>query len=484
MFPAVVVDPRWGRKLAVSSLLALGAFVVFASLPQRTFHGYDTDWYAALLQAHQLGHGAQHVAYLPLCAAVWALLRPLGFGAVDTMLVTSAAGSAVGVWFLHRAGLRLVTDRSAVWLPVAVAVTPACFYFATAAEVHGVFAAGMGAAWFAFARWRDEPLPPRAAVLGAVCALAASIHALGHLLSPMFVAIAAVQRVQPWRALAANAAAIAAAHAATAVALTWAAGTSAAAHGGASLGMLATWAGGADPALAGSVAWRECIAPYLPWSALAVAGLFVPRARGWSLAWLLAVTLHGPIAWAFLARDTDGFDERGAYLLPVAVPAVLAAGALLPTRWPWLALALSAVLAIGVTAPRWPPRWERAFTNAAAQLHAERRVAFLVGPDEIEGLRTCVPDAVAAELARSLGGYFGLRARDPSTPPLPVWFDAMLATLGFPARECVVTASARAWLDGSPLPEVQQLWRDHVLATYDLEPLPGVGLDAVVLRRR
>jgi hypothetical protein len=479
----VVVDSQWGRRLAVSSLLALAAFVVFAALPQRTFHGFDTDYYAALLAAGEFEPVRTHVAYLPICAAVHAALRPFGTGAVDAMLVASALGSAAGVWFLHRAGLRLVRERAAAWLPIAVAVTPACFYFATAAEVHGVFAAGSGGAWLAFARWRDSGSMRAAAVLGAVCGLAASIHTAGHLLSPMFVAVAVLQRVQPPRALAGAVAAIAAGHALAAIAVLWLVGTGASAHGGAAVGMVTTWSASADLSLAGEALWREGIAPYLPWSALAFVGLFVRTSRPWALAWLAAFALHAPLACLFLAREGAAFHERGAYLLPVAVPAVLAAGLLLPRRWPWAAVAASAVLAIAITAPRWPARYDERFVEAVARLREERDVAFVVGPAELEGVRARVPGTVGAEIERSLAAYFGITASDAAAPPLPAWFDAMLGALGFPQRECVLTADACARIERSPSPAVQGLWR-HLQTAYTLEPLHRTGLDAVLLRRR
>src|SRR5204862_1187926 len=95
---------RSRRELAVSAVLAAVAFAVFALLPQRVFHGYDTDFYAMPIQAGDLRRVTTHVAYVPLC---WLVRTALGIGAVQAMLLVSAAGSAIGVFCTHRPAPRL-----------------------------------------------------------------------------------------------------------------------------------------------------------------------------------------------------------------------------------------------------------------------------------------------------------------------------------------------------------------------------------------
>lgn len=464
-------------------LLAVGAFGVFAALPQRTLHGFDSDFYAALLDAGTQPVSTAHVAYLPVCRLLLALVSPVGGGPVQAMWLAAALGSALGVFCLHRAARLLVDDGAALLVPVAVALTPACFYFATAAEIHGVFAAGSGAAWWAFARWRMRPSVARAAMLGATCGAAATVHAFGHVLAPMFVGIAVVQRTVPWRQLVATALVVAATHAAAALALAAGIGHGAGGQTGAATSMLAVWWRAVPLASLLAVAWRECLLPYLPWSALAVVAIANARSRPWGLAWLVAMALHAPIACVFLANDGQHYWERGGYLLPTAMPAVLAGAVLLRGRRAWLAVAIGGAITASFVAPRWRPLYGPEFVAAVAALQREAPVAFLVAPDEIEGVRTHLRGVVAAEVVRSLESYYGLAATPATAMPLPPWFDAMLQLLGG-ERDWIVTAAAVQCLADSPAPAARCLWQQHVLVTYEVEALRRPGLEAFRLRRR
>jgi hypothetical protein len=479
------IAERQPHDLGTSAGLALAAFVVFVLLPQRTFHGFDTDWYAALLQAGAFERAATHVAYLPVCQLAWWVVAPFGGGAVHAMLFASAVGSAVGVFCVHRAA-RHVVDRGTVkWVAVGVALTPACCYFATAAEVHGVFAAGSGASWWAFARWRGAPSPGKALGLGAVTGTAATLHAFGHVLVPMFVAIALVQRLLPVRHLVMAAATMAVAHAAVALGVAWSLGHGFGGQTVAATSMFGNWWHDIGLVAIGEVLWRECVFPFLPWSLLALAGLWEAAARPWSLAYLVALGLHAPIACVFLAIGGESFHERGGYLVPTAVPAVLASLAIVHGKRRWLALVIAMVTAASLVVPRWPARYRADFVAAVQQLATERPVAFLVGAAELEGIRTHCPGVVCAEVVRSLEAYRGLLHASGASANLPQWFDAMLPMLGGPDRVWIATAAALRALAESPDAAAQTLWRDHITRHYDLEPVTRAGLDgAFVLRRR
>lgn len=469
---------------ALSFALAVAAGVVFLSLPQRTLHGFDSDWYAALLQGGDFRPAATHIAYLPLCNLALGLVRPFGGGAVHAMWVAAALGSALGVFCLHRAARFCVDRATAIWLPVAVALTPACFYFATAAEVHGVFAAGSGAAWWAFARWRHGDRPAAALVLGALCGGAAAIHAFGHLLSPMFVGIAVARRTMAWRRFVLGAAVIACAHAGATSALAWWLAGDATSQAGAAASMLGAWANALEPWLLLATLWRECLVPFLPWGAVAIVGLGFARARPWAIGYAVALALHAPLVCLFLARASENYHERGGYLLATAPAAALAAANLLPRAWLWGGTLLAAALSLAVVAPRWAPRYSAEFVASVAQLQQAGPCAFLVGPAELEGIRTHLEGVVCAEASRSLESYFGLVHGDPQAPPLPQWFDAMLLVLGGPERTWIVTADAQQILAQSPDSRIAGLWREHVPAHYRLESLQRPGLSGVRLHRQ
>jgi hypothetical protein len=485
MVPASMTAPLPpSSRLRTSCLFAAVAFAVFVLLPQRTFHGFDTDWYAVLLQVDGLQHPTAHVAYLPLCKLTLGIVRPFGGGVVNAMWLAAALGSAIGVFCLHRAALQLVDAARAIPVVIAVALTPACFYFATAAEIQGVFAAGSGAAWWAFARWRTQRRLVDALALGVVCGAAASIHAFGHLLSAMFVGITLVQRGLSAKVLVGSATVILAMQVATAATLAWLLGHGASGQVGAAAGMLQAWWRAVDLSAVLAVTWREVLFPFMPWAGLSLAGLFVARARPWSLAYLLAVALHAPIACVFLAAGGDHFDERGAYLLPTAVPAVLASAQWLSRRWLWGGIVVAGAIAASLVGPRWAPLYRREFVEAVAQLQHERKLAFLVGPTEIEGVRTHLEGIVCVEIVRSLEAFYAAPATPGAAVPFAPWFDAMLVVLAGGDRTWIVSKEAEHHLAESPVEEVRNLWRHHVPATYELERLSRPGLEGVLLKRR
>ncbi|HEX6811643.1 MAG TPA: hypothetical protein VF384_08485 [Planctomycetota bacterium] len=492
--PGPAPDPAIGTSsgLVASFALAAAALAVFLLLPQRTFHGFDSDWYTLAVQSYaQNGQNGlrQHVAFLPLVGLVYELIQPRGFGAFHALLVTAALGSAIGVFFLHRAGrLLLAQGADARALAVGVALTPACFYFATAAEIHGVFAAGSGAAWWAFARWRSNPNLARAATVGAACGLAASIHGFGHLLTPMFVAIALTQG----KARGSYLAAFVLAHPLVAGAMAIALGGFASDQTDAAVTFLDPWAKTSDLALAPATLWREAFVPFLPWSLLAVLGFLRAQSRPWSAAFVLGTALHAPIVILLLSRQGSQFHEQGGYLLPMAVPAVLASITLLPRPLYWLAALVSAGLTAALVVPRWPRAYKPEFVAAVEQLRTERNFVLLVGPNELEGVRTEIAGPspstnkplLCVEVNRSLESFFGLSRASPQPAPIAPWFDAMIDGLTKGGDSVLVTAEAQRCFDQSPIESVRSLWRDHVPRHYTLEPLQRTGLDGVVLRRR
>jgi hypothetical protein len=231
-----------------------------------------------------------------------------------------------------------------------------------------------------------------------------------------------------------------------------------------------------------AVLWREALCPYLPWSAIALVCLADAGARPWSFAYLVALALHAPVACVFLAQGSPNFDERGAYLLPVAVPAVLASAAVLHGTRRWIALAIAAVISLAYVAPRWAPLYRREFVDAVAEIEREGSFAFLVGPSEIEGVRTHLAGTVAAEIVRSLEGFYGLQVPGDPVVALPAWFDATLRA--FPDRVWIVTREAQDLMVRSELPEVRALWLRHVPQAYEQQPVQRRGFDGVALRPR
>ena len=480
--------PAGGAREPSGFLASIGLACVFLAvfllLPQRKFHGFDSDYYTMLVQSGDYGGLRQHVAFLPLVGLVFKTIHPLGFGAFDALLITAALGSAVGVFCLHRAGrLLLGSGPSATAMAIGVALTPACFYYATAAEIHGVFAAGSGASWWAFARWRKAPEQlVRAAMLGGCCGLAGSIHSFGHLLMPMFAAIALTQDWLPRTHRIAHFSALAIAHLVIALAMAFGLGAGASGQSAAAMNHITAHVGATNLGLAPATMWREAIVPFLPWSMIALLGILNARSRPWSSAFVLGVALHAPIVIMLLSRDGSQFHEQGGYLLTMAVPAVLAAIVVMPRPAFWLTTLLGAGLTAALVVPRWPPVYQQEFVKATEQLRRERSFVLVVGPDELEGVRTKIEGLWCVEVERSLDAFFGLTLASPQ--PLPEWFDSMIDVLAKQADSVLVTAEAQRCLDQYRVEAVRTLWRDHVQRNYVVEPLQRPGLEGAFIRHR
>ena len=463
--------------------LAIAFLAVFLLLPQRAFHGTGTGDYTYLLQIGDYGGLWQHVAFLPLAGLV---SQALGVGALHSLLVTAAIGSAIGVFCLHRAArLLLASGSAASALAIGVALTPACFYFATAAASHGVFAAGSGAAWWAFARWRHTPDQiVRAAVLGGCGGLAGSLHSLGHLLTPMFAAIALTQDWLPRSHRIGNFAAMVIAHLviALAVAFTLGAGDMGQSN---DAGQFVTALGKSTQlGLAPATLWREAIVPFLPWSLIALLGMLRTRSRPWSSAFLVGIALHAPIVILLLSRP-GSVHQQGGYLLPMAVPAVLAAITVMPRPLFWLTTLFCAGLTAALVVPRWPRVYRPEFVAAVEQLRKERSFALLVGPPELEAVRTNIEDGlVCLEVNRTLDNFFALARVSPQPVALASWFDARVDKLVKKGDPLLVTTEARKILETFPDETVRSLWRDHVQRDYTAEPVQRPGLEGVFLRHR
>jgi len=421
---------------------------------------------------------ARHVAYLHFCGLVHDLFGGSGFAALR---LASAIGSAFGLFCLHRAFVRLPLGNlhSALVPALAVLVTPAWFFYATSAEVPGVFAAGVGASWWAFARWLDAPAPLRAIGLGAATAFAGSLHAFGHVLAPSFALIAIVWRALPATGRSLQLLCLLATHAVLAFAVSTLLGSGAGDQAHDAMGHLEErWATFA-PQTVLTVFWREWLVPYGPWSIAAFAALAVLRARSWALAVVVLLAVHLPLVVLLL-----GFidvDESGAYLLALALPAVLATAHLVPARSFVACLAASAALAACYAAPGWRDPISPEFSAGIAELYHDRRPAIVViGPDELAGVRI-VPGAVAMELAGVVGVFMQSRQPDET---FEVFFDRWWASLESQQLPVLLTEATRDYFEKGPDRGLQTFWREHVLQRYRVTPEHRRGFHGVWIERK
>lgn len=467
--PDAARSAGWFTSLA----LAAGALALFLLLPQRTLHGVDGNQFAVWIEEGSHDY-PRHIGYLHLCGLLYKLLAPFGGTGFLALRIGSALGAAVGLFCVHRAFRRLLPGQT-LGPTIAVLLTPAWFFYATSAEIPGVFAAGAGAAWWTFARWLDGPSLARAAWLGVACAFAGALHSFGHLLSPAFVAIVWLWRKQPRAGRWAQLAALLAAHATIALLLPKLLGAGAAAQAQDATSHLEERWRTFAPLTAPAVFWREWLLPYAPWSVLSLIAIVMPRPRAWGIAVLVLLLLHLPVNVLLLGFER--IDERGAYLIALAPPAVLATLHLLPARSLWPCLAVAIAVTVQLAAPGWPDPISPAFGAGVAELHRERRIALVVADQgELDGARTAVQGLMALNLAEVIGAFVQTRRPDET---LAAWFDAWLEkfrTLGMPI---VFSDSARKFFADNSDPELRRFWTEHVQTRYRVTEAHRLGFAGV-----
>lgn len=363
---------------------------------------------ASLLRQHSLygdgalilegAHSAEtrsdaHLAYHLALGALLRWLGPQGIHAHAIGLALSIGGTSLGLALLCRAALLLGASRGAsVLLTAAVGSSPAVLFFATTVEVHGFFFAWIGASALATVWAARAPQPARLAVLGLVTGSAYFAHATGHLLPLLaLVLLAAHARTRGehsrLRALARLALPLLLAHVASVSLLTFglrAAGIEFDPGAGWAYLELCARRHGAQPELFPTVIWNEWLRAHAPWS-FAALGAFGARAlRPYTLALHLALAAY--LALCFLMLAT--LDERGAYTLPLALPAV-ALGLLHAPRWLGLAAVLaSATLALARIRTHDEPERLAAWESGCTSVLGEAPALLLVGGGT--DLETCL----------------------------------------------------------------------------------------------
>lgn len=478
------------ERAAASGWLATAAVVLaagalFALLHQRAMHGEDTRLFVLWLAAGpdgDVGALPRHFLFLPLLHAFGELLRPLGASWFTVLWLAASLGSALGLGACHRAARTLVpAGASALWLPLALLVVPTWFFFATAAEIHGVFVLPMGLAWWALARFVQRPNVAAAALVGLASGTAAALHFTGHFLLPTLWLAALAQAPRTWRALLGHGTAMACGHAAAVASIALALGLSPIVQFTAATSFAGSWTKVFAASEVPAVVWEELLAPYVPWSLLLVLALRKPAARPWALVALGALLLHAPLPVSILSH-AGHLHEHGAYAMAFAVPAVLAALHALPRRAFVAALVVSTALALWLQAPRLVRAYDPEFVVGLQELRAQRGpVTLLVGSfsSDMEALTIGAEDQlyVDSDKIKAWVDYGG-------SVPLPQWFDAMVAALTAGSGPLFVCASARERLQRYPNADIQALWAGHVERAYTVEEVRQRGLHGWLLLPR
>lgn len=461
---------------------SLGVFLValsvFLLLPQRTLHGVDGDVFVAAVEQGQRSY-PRHIAFLHVVGFVHSLCRPLGQSAYQSLLLTSALGSALAAVFLHRM-FRLLSPRpfrSGRAPALAALTTGPCFYYATCAEIHGVFAAGAAASWWALARLLHQPSLGRAVALGLATGLAASVHAFGHVLLPTVAAAAFLygahrRGVAPWWVVPAGAV-----HVATAALVAASLGGGCSSQAADALAYLGAQGDGLDAWMVLEVLVREWLAPCAPWSLCALVGLCFRRSRLWSLVALSGLFLHLPVAALLLGQHR--IDEGGAYLLAVVPAAVLAATRLFRFREFALLTVAGAALSCMQALPQWQEPAAAEFVAGVRALDAQQKLALVVGRrHELDGVRIGLEGAVVLDLVSALHVYLEQRQGGKT---LGAFFADWQQTCERAGRALCLSQSAVDLLEQTPEPEFREFWQDEAPGRFALAPVACRGFQGVLV---
>jgi hypothetical protein len=395
--------------------------VLYFAARQHTFYG-DAPLIASAIESGDL-RSDSHLGHYLVSRALYRGLSSFGVSLYSSVLVASWLGMAIGVWLVFGA-LRIVgvALRQAAALALGIAVVPSVMFFATVLEVHGLFFGACGLVAVAAAAAARSPTAPRVALVGVCTAVATFFHATGHLLvGPAVLGVfagatrtGASTRRPSLRNVTATLAAVAVVHVGTMALVAWlltVAGASYRPRGAAEYFFFCARMHAERWDFIPHVVWHEWLLPYCPWSLLMLAGLRRPDLRRATLG--ILICLFGYLVLAYLLLAT--LDEHGAYLLPLAVPAVVISAMSIP-RWAFvLSIAASAALATA---------------EVASHDRPERSASYAAGVRELKGNGT---------LVLLVGGFYGLEAHylaleDQAIVPL-----ASLATV--PNSKAIETAA-------------------------------------------
>ena len=463
-----------------SALVAGGSLLLYLSLAQEALHGLDVSVHVFFLTQGYLEHD-YHFLYLKLVGAVWPLLREVGFTPHHALRLISALGSAGFVLGCHRAAARLGWSRSHAALVAGLCAVPAAnVFFATVPEIHGLFGTFAGVVWWAWACLVRNPRVRGALVLGVASGMAASVHATGHLL--LGASLLLWWALTPTRTLRsalplALAAGLAHLLLATGLALWLQPGRFAAPF----QGQLQFVRDSATDARAFASLWRvlrdEWLLAFLPLSLTCVAALLRPAARALAIATLVGVGVYLALAAALL----NDLYERGAYLLPLALPFALCTLRAFGVR----ATLLVGLLALGFAVIRVRAHdhvdtaaWVEGFVALARE---EPPALICRDVPEQEQITRAVPDAPFLRLDSLLQA---VQTGGRTYEDLCRQFDDLVVRYRGAGRTVFVTRAAYGTMAKGGDPFLTRFLGEHLAQRYRLEEVARGGFAAYRVRVR
>ncbi len=473
--PSAIAAPRRPPWRDTALLFAV-ACAVYVALRQEALHGVDVHGFLDSVYAGEPYHH-HHTLYLRLAIAAATALAPLGLEPLDALCVLSACGAATAVAIAHRVfgrvAARLRAAAAAAWL----AATPGLMFFATVAEVHAAFLPfAMLSLWLFVAR-RGRAL--RGLVTGLSVGIAASVHATGHLLTPLWLVWYLATEADRRAVRARLAGSMIAGHVAAALAVgaATAGGEAAAANqAGFVLEFARHFSASQSPLAFLDAAVREWLLPFAPVSLLALAAL----ARR-DTARPAAVVCAGAAGYVLLSAILLlGADEHGAYQLPLAALAALLAARVLPGDLAMAGAVLTALASAVWLHAQDRPHHDPARAQTLSEMAAERPMFFIFdGRREVDTIvryRVQIPGTSVHDLAASLAP---LEADAAATQ-----FDALVTGLAASGRTLCFSRGALDRLRRVDHGPVGQLARQHLPNRYALRGWSRGGVHLVRVEPR
>lgn len=473
-------------------VLAAASLALYLALAQEAFHGLDVHVHVFFLTQGHLEHPI-HLLYMKLVGGVWPPLRAMGLSPHHALRFLSALGTALGVLCTHRAAARLdLTRRQAICVAALAAIVPAIVFFATVAEIHGVFAAFAGAAWWAWANLMRRITVRAGAWTGMASGLAASVHATGHLLPGVLGLAALAWWRAPWRPVPSRSEEVP-----PALRSPWPSlAAVVAVHGLVAVGLaLSLQPIEQSMPLAGQVSflanqfanfsrsplanlWHvvrdEWLLALFPLSILGLAALGKRECRPLAIAMALALVMYLAISCVLL----HDLNERGAYFLPLAFPlALLTTWSLRP-----LHTVLAGVAALGLAVGQvWThdrvieADWVRGF----AALVREQPVALICRDVvEQEAITRVVPDLPFVRVDSLLASA----DREEDYAQFCAVFDVMVAQFERGGRVVLITRPAYEALLATGKPFFVRFLREHLVQHYQVDEVSRDGFVALRVR--
>jgi len=470
-------------------LLGLAAFVVYLVLHHESGYG-DGPGAILEIQAGNAFRDPIHYLYMPMVLGMSKLLGWTGMSLFQVGYVTSALGTAIGIVLLYAATRRLVSADESLGNPLLVAALVACcpavVFFASVMEYHGPSFAFTSLATYAMACLVQRPFWQQGVLVGLATALAYLAHASAHLL-PLFLLLCfdALSPRTPgtWRRLVHLTLIVVLVHIATVILATFVLNTlGASVSSGRALGWVRAEASrpyGDRLHLLAATFWFEILWPYL---LLSVTWLFGFRSQR-RLAWAALLIL-----WPYFAMCVvlvPGYNEHGAYQLPLAWLLALITVRSLPRPVVITVLVCTAVLAVVQVQLHDDPEPARSYSRGVRQLAEGKPVCLIIGKDfvDYEASALHLVDTVECIDIAKIGGQSATQS-----PAALAVFDHELGARLDRGQQVILSTGAYQTL-ASPIaqsvggPLVKKL-KELLDARYRLEQVSAEGFSGWRVQRR